>query len=126
MNPRELIAEIIEHARGMWRYRWWTIGCAWALSLVGWVYVCSIPDVYRASAKVFVDTGSLLRPLMQGLTATTDPMSEVQLMSRAVLTRPNIEKVAYETDLALRAQTPEEMEELVTALQDFVCHRTSI
>lgn len=102
----------------MWRYRWWTIGCAWALSLVGWVYVCSIPDVYRASAKVFVDTGSLLRPLMQGLTATTDPMSEVQLMSRAVLTRPNIEKVAYETDLALRAQTPEEMEELVTALQE--------
>jgi len=117
LNPRELLAEILEHARGMWRYRWSMVACAWGVSLLGWLYVSSIPDIYRADAKVFVDTSSLLRPLMQGLTATTDPMNEVQLVSRAVLTRPNIEKVAYETDLALRAETPEEMEELVTALQ---------
>jgi protein tyrosine kinase modulator len=118
LNPRELLVEIIEHARGMWRYRWWTVGGAWALALLGWLYVYSIPDIYRASAKVFVDSSSLLRPLMQGLAASSDPLNEVQLVSRAVLTRPNLEKVAYETDLALRAHTPEEMEVLVTMLQE--------
>jgi polysaccharide chain length determinant protein (PEP-CTERM system associated) len=102
----------------MWRYRWWAICTAWGVSLVGSLYVYSIPDVYRASAKVFVDTNSLLRPLMQGLTATTNTMNEVQLVSRAVLTRPNLEEVAYETDLALRARTPRQMEELVTRLQE--------
>jgi len=82
--------------------------------------VYTVPDVYRASTRVFVDTNSLLRPLMEGLTATTNTMNEVQLVSRAVLTRPNLEEVAYETDLALRARTPREMEELVTRLQQRV------
>jgi protein tyrosine kinase modulator len=117
LDLQKVISEIIEHIRGMWRYRWWAIGTAWLLSLVGNLYVFSIPDVYLASAKVFVDTNSLLRPLMQGLTATSNTMNEVELVSKAVLTRPNLETVAYETDLALRATTPAQMEELVTYLQ---------
>jgi polysaccharide chain length determinant protein (PEP-CTERM system associated) len=73
--------------------------------------------VYRASAKVFVDTNSLLKPLMQGLTASTNPLNEINLVSRAVLTRPNLAKVANSTDLALRAHTPEQLEQLITDLQ---------
>jgi polysaccharide chain length determinant protein (PEP-CTERM system associated) len=118
LKLQEHIGEILEHVRGMWRYRWWAVGSAWGLSLVGSVVVCAIPDVYNASAKVFVDTNSLLRPLMEGLTATTNTMNEVQLVSRAVLTRPNLEDVAHKTDLALRARTPRQMEQLVTRLQE--------
>jgi polysaccharide chain length determinant protein (PEP-CTERM system associated) len=117
MNLHEIIAEVLEHLRGMWRYRWSALGVAWAMSLVGTFFVYSIPDTYQASAKVFVDTNSLLRPLMQGLTATSNTMNEVQLVSRAVLTRPNLEEVAHETDLMLRARTPEQVEKLITELQ---------
>jgi polysaccharide chain length determinant protein (PEP-CTERM system associated) len=118
MNLQELIAEVLEHLRGMWRYRWWTLGAAWGVSVLGSVYVFTLPDVYQASARVFVDTNSLLKPLMQGLTAASNTMNEVQLVSSAVLTRPNLEEVAHETDLMLRARTPEQVEKLITELQE--------
>lgn len=117
LNLQQLLAQVVEHALGMWRYRWWALGIAWLLSLSGWLYVYTVPNVYRASAKVFVDTHSMLGPLMRGLAVDTNTMNEAQLVSTAVLTRPNLEKVAYKTDLALRAHTPEELESLVTGLQ---------
>ena len=118
MNLQEIIAEVREHIRGMWRYRWWALAFAWACLLTGSLVVFALPDVYRASAKVFVDTNSLLKPLMQGLTATSsNPMDEVTVVSRAVLTRPNLEAVANKTDLSLRAHTPQQMENLITSLQ---------
>jgi len=101
----------------MWRYRWWVLAVAWAFLVIGSLVVFAVPDVYRASAKVFVDTNSLLKPLMQGLTAATNPMNEVNVVSRAVLTRPNLEAVADKTDLSLRAHTPQQMEQLITSLQ---------
>jgi polysaccharide chain length determinant protein (PEP-CTERM system associated) len=120
MNLHEIIAEVLEHLRGMWRYRWWSLAVAWGILVLGSIYVSSIPDIYQASAKVFVDTNSLLRPLMQGLTATSNTMNEVQLVSRAVLTRPNLEQVAHEADLMLRARTPEQVEKLITDLQQLI------
>jgi uncharacterized protein involved in exopolysaccharide biosynthesis len=107
MSPQEAIAEVLEQLRGLWRFRWHAAGVSWLIGIVGWLYACSLPDVYQASARVFVDTNSLLRPLMQGLTAQGNPMDEVQLVSTAVLSRPNLEAVARATDLDVRATTPE-------------------
>jgi len=117
VNPQELLIEAIEMLKGMWRFRWWAVAATWAISLAGWTYVAVLPDTYLASARVYVDTNSLLKPLMEGLTAQPNTMSEVQLVSTAVLTRPNLEAVARQTDLDLRAHTPEEFETLVTGLQ---------
>ena len=72
MNPQEIIAEVLDHARGMWRYRWWAAAVTWVLAVAGWVYVYAMPDVYQASAKVFVDTNSLLRPLMAATTSSVE------------------------------------------------------
>lgn len=118
MKPQEIIAELAERLQGSWRYRWWAAGITWAISVLGWLYVSYIPDVYQASARVYVDTNSLIKPLMQGLTAPQNTMNEVQLVSTAVLTRPNLENVARTTDLDLRAKTPQEFEDLVTRMQN--------
>lgn len=120
MNPQELIADVIEHVQGAWRYRWWAVATTWAVCALGWVYVYTIPNVYQASARVYVDTNSLLKPLMEGLTAQQNTMNEVQLVSSKVLTRPNLEAVARETDLDLRTDTQEEFEALITALQTLI------
>jgi polysaccharide chain length determinant protein (PEP-CTERM system associated) len=117
MTPQEIIADILDQLRGSWRYRWWAAGIAWVVSLVGWFYVYSIPNIYQASARVYVDTNSIIKPLMQGLTTQQNTMNEVQLVSTAVLTRPNLEAVARDTDLDLRAKSPQAFEELVTDLQ---------
>lgn len=117
MPLQHLIAEVIEQLQGAWRYRWWAAAASWSACVVGWLFVYTIPDTYRASARVYVDTDSLIKPLMQGLTAQQNLLNEVQLVSTAVLTRPNLERVAREADLALRTSSQEEFEALVTALQ---------
>ena len=117
MNIQELIAEALEYARGMWRYRWPALGLAWLVSLAGWYVVYTMPNEYAASSKVYLETESLLDPIFSGLTIQGDLQAEVEAASRALLTRPHLETVARETDLALRAQTPGEFERLITRLQ---------
>ena len=120
VDLQQIISDVLDHVRGMWRYRWWANSIAWILFLGGWLFICSLPNSYLASTRVYVDTNSLLTPLMKGLTATDNELDEVQLVSKAVLTRPNLEKVANQTDLALRAKTPEALEGLITRLQQRV------
>ena len=117
MDLQILIADILSHVRGMWRYRWQLVIVAWLIALPGWAFVYKMPNVYEASAQVSVDTNSLLPSLTQGLTAGENIVDEVDLVGRAMLTRPNLTEVAQQTDLDLRAETPQEMEELITGLQ---------
>lgn len=117
MNLNEILALVLDHVRGMWRFRWHAVIVAWLVAVPGWLMVYKMPDVYEASAKVLVDTNSLLPTLTEGLTASENLLDEVSVVSRALLTRPNLAEVARKTDLDLRAQTPQQMENLITSLQ---------
>ncbi len=117
MDLQKLIAEVLSHLRGMWRFRWQLVVVAWLVAIPGWFFVYGMPDVYQASAKVSVDANSLLPSLTQGLTAGENLVDEVHLVSKALLTRPNLAEVARQTDLDLRASTPQQMEGLITGLQ---------
>ncbi len=101
---------------GCWRFRWHAIALAWGLSLAGWASVALMPDVYRASARVYVDTQGTLRPLLQGLAVNADVMAEVAMMERAVKSRPNLERVLHEADPDIQAQDARSFEALVTRL----------
>jgi polysaccharide chain length determinant protein (PEP-CTERM system associated) len=113
----ELIQRIIDDLRGSWRFRWWALAAAWAVCVAGWLYVSSMPNVYRATARVYVDTSSALRPLLHGLAVEPDVESNLAIVRQAILSRPQLEKVARESDLDLRAKTPQAMEGLVTSLR---------
>ena len=116
MNLQEIIAEVLEQIRGMGRYRWIAITVAWTISIGAWFYVYSMPDVYEASAKVSVDPNRLLDRLTTGLTADDNMLDEAALVRRTLLTRPNLEAVARETDLDLRATSAAAKEALITGL----------
>lgn len=113
---QETFALVLQHVRASWRYRWFIALVAWPLCILGWIYVHSLPDQYQASARVYLDTQSILRPLLSGLAVQSDARSEVDLMTRTLLSRPNLEKVARMTDLDLKAKTPEQMESLLTGM----------
>ncbi|MFQ5756704.1 MAG: XrtA system polysaccharide chain length determinant [Acidiferrobacterales bacterium] len=114
---QELLAQIAAYARGMWRYRWHALLLAWVISITGWAIVYALPDQYEARARIYVDTQSVLRPLLQGLTVESNVQTRVAVMTRALLSRPNLERVVRETDMDLRTSTPEEMESLLTWLK---------
>jgi len=113
---REQLLQLLFYVRGAWRYRWPAMLAAWLVAIGGWIVVALLPNHYEARAKVFVDTESVLKPLLQGLAVNTDVMNQVNMMARVLMSRPNLEKVAQETDLSLRAPTPEEFQRLVEGL----------
>lgn len=102
---------------GCWRFRWQAVATAWAVGVLGWALVFTLPDVYTASARVYVDTQSSLRPLLQGLAVDSDVMVRVNLMTRALLSQPSLEQLAREADLDLQVKDKAQMEALVQRLQ---------
>lgn len=113
----EIIEQLLDYVRGIWRNRWYALACAWLICLTGWVVVHKLPDQYEASARVFVDTQSVLRPLLQGLAVNVNPDAQISLVTRTLLSRPNLEKIARSADLDIRAKDPEAMDQLLNGLQ---------
>jgi len=113
---RELYEQLLTYLTGTWRYRWFIMLIAWLVCIVGWGYVYQLPDKYKASARVHVDTQSMLTPLLRGLTIGTNTGQQVRLVTRTLLSRPNLEKLARMTDLDLVALTPDDMEQLLDGL----------
>jgi len=112
----ELLQTALRHLRGMWHRRWIGLAVAWIAAIVGMAVVFRIPEKYEASARVYVDTQSLLRPLMQGLAIQPNLDQQVALMSRTLISRPNVEKLVRMADLDLRVKSNAEREEMIDNL----------
>ena len=124
MNLHELIQLVWTYLRSMWRFRWYAMALAWVVVLSGWIFVGRMPDIYSVSSKLYVDTESVLRPLMRGLTLETNISQRLRLMTKTMLSRPNMEKLARLTDLDVTATTPQQMDRLLTGLSKDVILRT--
>ena len=114
----DVMVQLMRYARGVWHYRWWLLGIAWVVCLVGWIIVARLPDQYQASARVYVDTESVLRPFLRGLAIETgNTERKVLLMTRTLLSQPNLEKVLRMTDMDLKAQNEVQKDELLEKLR---------
>jgi polysaccharide chain length determinant protein (PEP-CTERM system associated) len=115
------LSELVDFVRGLlwgcWRFRWSAMGVAWAFCLAGWFLVALMPDIHQASARVYVDTQSTLRPLLQGLAVNADVLTDVSMMERAIMSRPNLERLARDTDLDIQAKDQAALETLIDRLQ---------
>jgi polysaccharide chain length determinant protein (PEP-CTERM system associated) len=116
MDPiRLLIRQVITAA---WRRRWTGVMVAWLVCAFGWTAVTFIPNEYESSARLYVDADAVLTPLLRGIAADTAPMSQLDLLQRTLLSRPNLEKVISKTDLDLTVVNPSDRERLVTRLSN--------
>jgi len=100
----------------MWRCRWYAVVSAWLIASGGWTAIYLIPDRYEAWARVYVDTQSMLRPLLSGLAVQPNVDQMVSMMSRTLVNRVNVEKVIRMTDLDVGLETPDDREKLVAHL----------
>lgn len=112
----EILAQLLTNIRGAWRFHWIAALTAWVIAVIGWGVVFLTPDTFEARARVYVDTESVLRPLLSGLAVDSNVMSQVNMMSTVLLSRPNLDRVARDTDLYLRANTPQQQERLIEGL----------
>ena len=108
----QLLRMVLAEFWGAWRFRWIAVATAWIVSLAGIGVVLALPSVYEARAEVFVDTRD---PLVASPGQGTDV--SVAYVRRLLLSSPNLEKVARQTDLDRRAPTPQALQQLVADLQ---------
>ena len=110
---QELLDQLTGYLRAMWHRRWIGLAVAWVAAIVGVVAVFNVPQRYEASARVFVDTESLLRPLLAGLAIQPNLDQQVGLISRTLVSRPNVEKLLRLADLDLNVHSQAERDELI-------------
>jgi polysaccharide chain length determinant protein (PEP-CTERM system associated) len=89
----DLSTQLLAHVKGIWKYRWVAVIAAWVVAIAGWFIVYDMPNDYKASARIYVDTGNVLKPLMRGMTVAPDMQQRVSVMSRTLISRPNVERV---------------------------------
>ncbi|NRQ41999.1 chain length-determining protein [Rheinheimera sp. YQF-2] len=114
---QQAIEQVYTYVQGVWLRRRYVVITAWLICPAGWFYVYNMPPTFEANAKLYVETSTVLQPLLQGLALRTNSDDEIKLMARTLLSRPNLEKIARATDLDIQAKDDKAFEALIDGLQ---------
>jgi polysaccharide chain length determinant protein (PEP-CTERM system associated) len=107
---------VLQHLRAAWRRRWNGILIAWLICGLGWIGIYLVPDQFESAARLYVDTDAILTPLLQGLAADSTPTSQLDVLQRTLLSRPNLEKVISKTGLDLTISSESDRDRLLQRL----------
>ena len=103
----QLADEALGVLRAVWRRRWLAVSVAWVTAILGIAAVSAIPDRYEASARIYVDTQTVLKPLMQGLAFQPDTDQQLRMLARTIVSRPNIEELLKrQSDAGIKGVDP--------------------
>jgi polysaccharide chain length determinant protein (PEP-CTERM system associated) len=111
-----LVPQLIHILGGIWHGRWVGLAVAWLVGLAAAAYIFLTPDRYEATTRVFVDTQSILKPLLTGLTVQPNVEQEVEILSRTLISRPNLQKLVRMTDMDVNPSSAEDRERLIDVL----------
>ena len=112
----DLQALAYSYLRALWRRRWIAAVVCWALCGLGWTVVALLPNQFESTARIYVNSDTLLQPLLRGLAIDTDPLRQVDYLQRTLLSRPNLEELIHLADLDSPAKPRAEREALFRAL----------
>jgi polysaccharide chain length determinant protein (PEP-CTERM system associated) len=114
---QETLNNLIERARGAIRFKWWAIGVAWGVCLLGWTVVTFLPSKYEASTRVFVDTRTALSPVIQGIAIQQDVAAHLNLAQEALIGEEQLDEIVRETGLDATIKTAQERAGLIDSLK---------
>ncbi len=112
----ELTALLLAFLKAIGKYRWYAVAISWLVAIAGWAYVYRLPNDFQASARVYVDTQSILKPLLAGMTTMPNIEQQVAFMRRTLISRPNVERVMRMVDLDIKTQSVKDHEQMVDDL----------
>jgi len=107
---------LFQYLRAAWRRRWLGVVVAWLVCGVGWVGTYTIPNQFESNARLFVDADAILTPLLRGIAADSAPTTQLEILQRTLLSKPNLEKLISKTDLDLTLNGPSDRERLINRL----------
>ncbi len=113
----ELMQQFLEQVRALWPLRWKAVLGAWVLCCLGWLVLLVLPDQYKASARVYVNTKTALSPVLEGISVESDVRSAIDQVREALLSRPNLEVVAKTARLDTGVRSPADLDALLSGLR---------
>ena len=105
-------------ARIALRRRWLALGVAAGVAVACGMGITAVPERYEASARVYVDTQTVLKPLMASLTFQPDIDEQVRMLARTLISRPNVERLVRIPELQMDVSSADAREEVVSRLMD--------
>lgn len=114
---QEILEQVVVFLRDIWRFRKQGMIAIWCIAILGWSVVFMMPDKYQATARIFVDTKTLLRPLLKGLAVETNLDERLSIMTKTLLSRPNIEKVILAHDMDINVKDKHDKEMLIKKMR---------
>jgi polysaccharide chain length determinant protein (PEP-CTERM system associated) len=89
---------------------------AWVVCLAGWGGLTLTPDVYEASARVFVDTESELVPVLRDRIIAPDVRSKLEFVREVLLSPSQLDAVASSVGLYAESNTSEARDVILQSL----------
>ncbi len=112
----EIYRIAVAAVRGMWAHRWLGLATAWVVGVIAFGAIMVVPDRYEASARIFANTDSILKPLMTGMTVQPNEELRIVMLSRLLISRPNIERLVQTVGFDDEAKAGESRERTVDNL----------
>ena len=109
-----LYDELLLVLHSVWKRRWFALGVGWGIALAGWLVISLIPNRYESTAKLIVQTSTLL-PDKVGITAQ-DRQQNIDKLRQTLTSVTNLEKVVRGTDLSAQIANARDMTDHVGVL----------
>ncbi len=112
----QIPAPLQRHVAAGWRHRWTALIVAWLVCGAGWVGVLMLPSQFQSSSRLYADSDVIMGQLLRGLAVDQMPANQVEILTRTLLSRTNLETVVRRTDLDQRVADAASRERLISSL----------
>jgi polysaccharide chain length determinant protein (PEP-CTERM system associated) len=89
---------------------------SWVVAVVVAVGITLVPERFEASASIYVDTQTVLKPMMVGLAFQPDVEQQVRMLARTLISRPNVERLIDRPELGFAFQSQRERESTLNVM----------
>jgi polysaccharide chain length determinant protein (PEP-CTERM system associated) len=113
-----LIAQARWVVRSVRHRRWLVLAVAWAIAIVSAIGISLAPERFEASSRIYVDTQTVLKPMMIGLAFQPDIEQQVRMLARTLISRPNVERLLARPEIGFTFTGPAEREKTLTRLME--------
>lgn len=98
--------------------RWLAISVSWGVAVTCAIGIPFVPERFEASSRVYVDTQTVLKPMMVGLAFQPDIEQQVRMLAKTLISRPNVERLVDRPEAGFVFRDAKDREATLTRLMD--------